>query len=49
MSAKATEKAPATAATPEVDNTIANSEVVAKYKDAAAITNSKCHDKKSLS
>ncbi|SAL95416.1 hypothetical protein [Absidia glauca] len=39
MSAKTAEKAPATAAAPEVDNTIANSEVVAKYKDAAAITN----------
>jgi hypothetical protein len=44
MSAKTAEKAPATAAAPEVDNTIANSEVVAKYKDAAAITNSKYHD-----
>jgi hypothetical protein len=38
MSTKPTEKA---AATPEVDTTIANSEVIAKYKDAAAITNSK--------
>ncbi|ORZ18694.1 DNA-binding protein [Absidia repens] len=39
MSTKPTEKPAATAATPEVDTTIANSEVIAKYKDAAAITN----------
>ncbi|KAI8335072.1 peptidase M24, structural domain-containing protein [Chlamydoabsidia padenii] len=36
MSTKPAEKTPAA---PEVDTTIANSEVVAKYKDAAAISN----------